>query len=260
MRLSRSRRASLDTTDLIGSPPASWQQLRPWPSPAPFLERLLDCGHFELHAAVNLLAVRRDEDDPQYERLFEDRQQAVFQPFQTPRDILADHCRALASSAALRSRMRCTPARIVSPMDMPGRYTGSGSSSGSGKPSLAARRRWMSRTISWRRRDSSVSAGGSNPSSSRRSRLSSTRIQLILAFMPLPPFLASLCLTKRMRTAVATDRRTVTKSPPYSLAKVLPRPKESRLPNMMTFRQALHACNRRHSVRTLPNELNFSGS
>jgi hypothetical protein len=33
--------------------------------------------------------------------------------------------------------MRCTTVRIVSPMDMPGRYTGSGSSSGSGTPSLA---------------------------------------------------------------------------------------------------------------------------
>src|ERR1039458_8087821 len=53
---------------------------------------------------------------------------------------------------------------------------GSGTSSGTGKPSRSARRRRISRTISWRRRDSAVSAGGSNPTSSRRRRLSSTRI------------------------------------------------------------------------------------
>jgi hypothetical protein len=42
------------------------------------------------------------------------------------REIPTGHSRALASAAALRSRMLCTLARIVSPMDMPGRYTGSG--------------------------------------------------------------------------------------------------------------------------------------
>src|ERR1017187_9163627 len=54
-----------------------------------------NCGHFELDAAVDPPAVRGDGYDSYYERLFEDWQQAVFEPFQPPREILANHSRAL---------------------------------------------------------------------------------------------------------------------------------------------------------------------
>ena len=48
-----------------------------------------------MKAASNPLAVRGDGYDSYYERLFEDWQQAVFEPFQPPREILANHSRAL---------------------------------------------------------------------------------------------------------------------------------------------------------------------
>src|ERR1017187_6599184 len=119
-----------------------------FPSPAPLLDRLRDCGHRELDAAVNLLAVRRDGHNSYHERLFVDRQQVVFQTLQTPSEILADHDRAPDSSGALRSGMRRRAARMPSASDIPGLYSGAGTSSGSGKPSRAARRRRMSRTTS----------------------------------------------------------------------------------------------------------------
>ena len=109
---------------------------------------------------------------------------ALFEPFQPGARDSRRSIRTPASPAAQRARMRCTPARIVSPMDMPGRYTDSRSSCGSGRPSLAARPRRIFRTISWIRRDSAVSASGNRPTSSRRRRRSNTASVNPLAGQP----------------------------------------------------------------------------
>jgi hypothetical protein len=78
-----------------------------------------------------LLPVRIDAYDHKNDRLFVGWQQAIFQPFQSSREILADHILALRSvsaacvndlpaSSAWRERQRSREARMISAADIPG--------------------------------------------------------------------------------------------------------------------------------------------
>jgi hypothetical protein len=84
--------------------------------------------------------------------LFLGGQNVGFEAFQPPREFLAGHGRALALAftnvQAVGKGLRTRAAIIVSARDMPGCNAGSGTSSGSRKPSRAARRRCMSSAIS----------------------------------------------------------------------------------------------------------------
>jgi len=137
----------------------AWRRL----SPAHLLHRLRHPWHPEPEAGVYSVPVPIDAYDYEYLILGVGRRNLGFQLFQPACQIPPDHGRAAASSAARRARHCAREARIISARPIPRLYAVAGMSSGSGKPSLAARRRRMSITTWCIRRDSAFPAEAAIP-------------------------------------------------------------------------------------------------